>query len=67
MSLSDDAYQHLLAKAGGNNSAYVERLLRRDQVADSARRFADWYAKDPGLAEAEAAEASAAEQERGAA
>lgn len=44
LSLPDDAAAWLERRAGGNSSAYVTAVLRREAVRESADRHADWYA-----------------------
>lgn len=48
----------------GGISGYVERLIRRDQLAEAVRTVGDWYAAHPNHVEADNAESEAAEAER---
>lgn len=44
------------ARAGGNVSSYIERLIMADAVADSVASHATWLASRPGYFEADEAE-----------
>jgi hypothetical protein len=52
LSLDDAVAQYLgdraAAETGGNVSALVERIIRADAVAESARQHAEFFAGHPG-------------------
>lgn len=45
------------ARTRGGASAYVERLVRQDQMREAAASAASWYAAHPGYAEHSSEEA----------
>lgn len=49
----------------GGASAYLESLVRQDQVREAAEAIGRWYAAHPQLVEDDEAERVAAAQERG--
>lgn len=51
LSLPDDAAAWLETQAGGNASAYVTAVLRRDALERSAAAHAAWYRDHPDFAE----------------
>ncbi|MGH3902967.1 MAG: hypothetical protein ACRDTE_02020 [Pseudonocardiaceae bacterium] len=48
------------ARIKGGASAYLERLVRQDALAEAAESAAGWYAAHPGYAADAEAEATAA-------
>jgi hypothetical protein len=52
--------QRAARETGGNVSALVDRLVRAQQLAESVRAEARWYAGHPGYAEDAEAERYAA-------
>jgi uncharacterized membrane protein YecN with MAPEG domain len=60
LSLDPGVAEQLAARAGGNASAYVAKLVMADALTDSVSRHARWYGERPEYVESAEAERYAA-------